>query len=82
LKPADFIEITYSGGEGLGNGTGQTFTLESYIGGTIASNAVVGGEGFITSVDPPTPGAAPEPGTLALFGSALAGLVGFRRRKA
>jgi hypothetical protein len=85
VAPAAFIELTYNGGEGfLGSGQGFSITLESATGATIASNAIVGAtgaEGFSSSIDPPTPGAVPEPGTLAILGSAIAGLVRFRRRR-
>src|SRR5580658_203034 len=85
VTPAAFIELTFIGGDGsLGSGDGFTITLESADGSTIASNVtagVTGAEGYAFSIDPPTPSATPEPATLAILGSAVAGLVGLRRRR-
>ena len=88
VAPGAFIDLTYNfdGGEGsLGSGSSMDITLQSGIGSSVAANAEVGltgGEGNL-SIDPLTPSLtpAPEPGSLAILGSALAGVASLRRRR-
>jgi len=86
LPPGAFIELVWVGAEGfLGSGGSLTFTLQSSTATTIAANAEIGTRSNgAFSIDPPTPNvavAAPEPGSLAVIGTAMAGLAGLRRRK-
>jgi hypothetical protein len=84
VAPGAFIEIV-TGGEGFGFGGSLSVTLESDLGSFIGANAAIGTGSTnnpAATVDPPSPTQpVPEPGSAALLVTALAGLVGMRRRQ-
>jgi hypothetical protein len=82
-----FLDLTTNSSNlSIARGTARDFTFDSNFGGELASNVEIA-NGFLTfTVDPSSPDSTaattvPEPGTLGLFGGALLGLVGWRRRR-
>ncbi len=81
LSAVAYLDLQATPGNNVQDGGTLSFTLESNLGTYTAANATAfAGEAPYT-VDPPSPQPIPEPASLALLGTAAAGVLASRRKR-
>ena len=81
--PTAWLDLTASSTTyGITSAAGVAFTLQSSFSASLAANVGYGFSGGVSgTIDPPVPGAVPEPASLAVLGVGLLGLFAAWRRK-